>query len=181
MTPERVFRQMLKSRRMPSVTCVFYVFVTLLIVLPQLFVGFVWYEARTRGWAWTSTDSRNMYVDGAKTLVTASGIAVALLASSSVASARTGSGLVAFSAKVAAVSLIFCVCSSITLIVVLLRFYERAWSRRADELRAAGQAISEKEGKLNKFELLLILVFSDAALTSFLVGFAFLGRIAYHF
>jgi hypothetical protein len=65
--------------------------------------------------------------------------------------------------------------------VVLLRFYESAWSRRGDELRAADQSISEKEGKLNAFELLLILAFSDAALTSFLVGFAFLGRIAYHF
>jgi hypothetical protein len=166
---------------MPSWTCAFYVFVAILVFVSLLFVSVVWHEARTRGWAWTNADSRNMYVDGAKTLVTASGIAVALLASSSVASARIASTLLAFSAKVAAVSLIFCVCSSIGLIVVLLRFYERAWSRRGDELRAADQSISEKEGKLNAFELLLILAFSDAALTSFLVGFAFLGRIAYHF
>lgn len=65
--------------------------------------------------------------------------------------------------------------------MILLRFYERAWSRHADELRAAGQAISVKEGKLNPFELRLILLFSDGALTSFLVGFLFLGRVAYHF
>jgi hypothetical protein len=122
-----------------------------------------------------------MYVDGAKTLVTASGIAVALLASSSVASARAASGVVALSAKAAAVFLISCVCFSILLIVALLRCYERAWSRRGDELRAAGQRMSEKEGKLNAFELLLILSLSYAALASFLVGFALLGRIAFHF
>jgi hypothetical protein len=170
-----------RMRRMPSWTCAFYVFVALLVALPLPFVWSVWHEARTRGWAWTSVDSRSMYVDGAKTLVTASGIAVALLASSGVAAARTASALVAFSAKVAAVSLIFCVCTSIGLIVVLLRFYERAWSRRGDELRAAGQSTSVREGKLNALELLVILAFSEAAFTSFLVGFAFLGRIAFHF
>lgn len=166
---------------MPGWTCAFYVFTAALVAVPLLFVSLVWREAQTQGWAWTNPDSRNMYVDGAKTLVTASGIAVALLASSSVASARTASGLVAFSAKVAAVALISCVCFSLALIVCLLRFYERAWSRRGDELRAAGQRMTEKEGKLNEFELLLILAFSDAALTSFLIGFAFLGRIAFHF
>lgn len=166
---------------MPSWTCAFYVFITVLAAVPLLFVWFIWHEARTRGWSWTSADSRNMYVDGAKTLVTASGIAVALLASSSVASARTASGVVALSAKAAAVSLISCVCFSILLIVALLRCYERAWSRRGDELRAAGQRTSEREGKLTAFELLLILMLSYAALTSFLWGFAFLGRIAFHF
>jgi hypothetical protein len=166
---------------MPSWTCAFYVFVAALVVVPFLFVWHIWHEARTRGWSWTNSESRNMYVDGAKTLVTASGIAVALLASSSVASARAASGVVALSAKAAAVFLISCVCFSILLIVALLRCYERAWSRRGDELRAAGQRTSEKEGKLNAFELLLILVLSYAALASFLVGFAFLGRIAFHF
>ena len=180
-TERRRTARVLEFGRMPTWTCAFYVFVSVLVALPLLFVGLIWHESRMRGWAWISADSRNMYVDGAKTLVTASGIAVALLASSSVASARTASALVAFSAKIAAVSLILCVFSSIGLIVVLLRFYERAWSRRGDELRATGQHISEKEGKLNVLELLLILAFSYAALTSFLVGFAFLGRIAFHF
>jgi hypothetical protein len=166
---------------MPSWTCAFYVFVAGLAVVPFLFIWLVWHEARTRGWSWTSSESRNMYVDGAKTLVTASGIAVALLASSSVASAKAANGVIAFSAKAAAVSLISCVCFSILLIVALLRCYERAWSRRGDELRAAGQRMSEKEGKLNTSELLLILVLSYAALTNFLIGFAFLGRIAFDF
>ena len=165
---------------MPSWTCAFYVFVAVIGTLPMLFVGFSWHEAQSRGWAWTNPDSRNMYVDAAKTLITASGIAVALLASSSVASARTASTLVAFSAKVAAVCLISCVCLSLVVILALLRGYERAWSRRTEELMKAGDGPA-KEGKLNTTELLLILAPSGAALSSFIVGFVFLARIAFHF
>ena len=121
-----------------------------------------------------------MYVDGAKTLITASGIAVALLASSSVASARTASALVAFSAKVAAVCLISCVCLSIVVILALLRGYERSWSRNQERMTAAGQG-STNEGKLNTTELMLILVPSGLALSTFVTGFVFLGRIAFHF
>lgn len=121
-----------------------------------------------------------MYVDGAKTLITASGIAVALLASSGVSSARTASPLVAFSAKVAAVSLISCVIFSLLLILALMRCYELAWSRVNEQRIAAGQAAGD-EGKLNTGELTLILLPAAAALSSFLVGFVFLGRIAFHF
>ena len=120
---------------MSAWTYAFYTFVALLVLVPLAFVCVVLRESRMRGWSWINADSRSMYVDGAKTLVTASGIAVALLASSSVASARTASALVGFSAKVAAVSLISCVCVSMLLIVALLRGYERAWSRRGDDLR----------------------------------------------
>jgi hypothetical protein len=146
----------------------------------MVFVGFIGYEARKRGWAWTNPDTRNMYVDGAKTLITASGIAVALLASSSVASARTASPVVAFSAKVAAVCLISCVCLSLVVILALLRGYERSWSRNQERMTAAGQG-STNEGKLNTAELMLILVPSGLALSTFVTGFVFLGRIAFHF
>jgi hypothetical protein len=121
-----------------------------------------------------------MYVDGAKTLVTASGIAVALLASSGVASVKTAVPLVAFSAKVAAVSLISCVVFSLMVILALLRGYEVSWSRHNDERTAGGQG-SARDGKLNTGELTLILLPAGAALSSFLVGFVFLGRIAFHF
>jgi hypothetical protein len=146
----------------------------------MVFVGFIGYEARKRGWAWTNPDTRNMYVDGVKTLITASGIAVALLASSSVASARTASTLIAFSAKVAAVCLISCVCLCLVVILALLRGYERAWSRNQERMLAAG-AGSTNEGKLNTAELVLILVPSGLALSTFVTGFVFLGRIAFHF
>jgi len=121
-----------------------------------------------------------MYVDGAKTLITASGIAVALLASSAV-SAKTANHLVAFSAKVAVVCLISCVCLSLIVILALLRGFERAENRYIDEQRKAGKQIEAGEGKLNTTELLFILVPTSLALSCFLVGFVFLGRIAFHF
>src|SRR5467141_802012 len=165
----------------PTRTCVFYVFVSVLAGVPMLFVWHYWHEARSRGWDWISDDSRNMYVDGAKTLITASGIAVALLASSSVASAGVANPLVAFSARVAVVCLISCVCLSLVVILALLRGFERSQSRYIDEQRKAGKEPTGGQGKLNVSELLLILVPTGLALSCFLVGFVFLGRIAFHF
>jgi hypothetical protein len=122
----------------------------------MLFVWHYWHEARTRGWNWISEDSRSMYVDGAKTLITASGIAVALLASSAVASAKTANDLVAFSAKVAVACLISCVCLSLIVILALLRGFERAENRYIDEQRREGKQIQAGEGKLSTTELLFI-------------------------
>lgn len=173
-----------RIRRMagtPTWTCFFYVFVFALAVAPILFAWSYWYEARTHGWDWISEQSRSMDVDGAKTLITASGIAVALLASSAVASARTACSLVAFSAKVAVVCLISCVCLSLIVILALLRGFEWAQARYIDEQRKTGKNCTAGEGKLNTAELLCILVPTSVALSCFLVGFVFLGRIAFHF
>jgi hypothetical protein len=119
-------------------TCVFYVFVCFVASAPFLLMLHYWHEARTRGWSWTSQDSRDMYVDAAKTIITASGIAVALLASSSISPARTGSSLVAFSAKVVVVCLISSVCFSLIVILALLRGHERAQSRHIEQQRQEG-------------------------------------------
>ena len=159
----------------------FYSFVTLLAITPLALVRHYWHEAQKYDWQWISDDSRNMYVDGAKTLITASGIAVALLASSTVASARTVSPLVAFSAKVAVISLISCVCLSFTVILGLLRGFERAQSRELEKQRKERKDLTPGEGRLNSAELLFILVPVCICLSSFLVGFAFLGRIVCHF
>lgn len=102
-------------------TCFFYIVAVLLVVVPMVFVWSIWYEARVRQWNWISEHSRTMYVDGLKTMITAAGIAVALLASSTVSTVRTGNSLIAFSAKVAAICFISCVCVSIVAIVSLLR------------------------------------------------------------
>ena len=45
-------------------TCVFHIFVSALSAAPFLFVLHYWHEAKTKGWSWTSVDSRGMYVDG---------------------------------------------------------------------------------------------------------------------
>ena len=87
----------------------------------------------------------------------------------------------AFSAKVAVVCLISCVCLSLILILALLRGFERAKNRYIDEQRKTGKQIEPGEGKLNTAELLFILLPTSLALSCFLVGFVFLGRIAFHF
>jgi len=120
-----------------------------------------------------------MYFDAAKTLVAASGIAVALLAFS--ASTKTVvNPLVALSAKVAVVCLISCVCWSLIVILALLRGFQHSEARHMDEERDAGRAAIGGQGKLNESELLSILFPTCIALSCFLVGFAFLGRIAFH-
>ncbi len=177
---------MVKSTRMVEAhvwTCAFYVFVSALAAAPFIFVWHYWHEAATKGWSWSSVDSRVMYVDGAKTLITGSGIAVALLASSVFSQRATASSLVTFSAKVAVVCLISCVCLSLVVILALLRGHERAKARNIENLRAAGKLTGQQvdEGQLNKGELLFILVPGGCALSCFLVGFVFLGRIVFHF
>jgi hypothetical protein len=118
-----------------------------------------------------------MYVDGVKTMITASGIAVALLAASAAGPTRTSNALIAFSAKVAVVCLISCVCLSLIVIFALLRGYESARSRILE--RALGDSFREVE--LNDTELRWILIPALLGMTAFLWGFIFLARIAFHF
>jgi hypothetical protein len=162
-------------------THVFYVFVSVVAIVPFGIVWHYWHEAKTKGWSWTSQDRRNMYVDGVKTIITASGVAVALLASSSVSSGRTINNLIAFPAKIAVVCLISCVCLSLVVILALLRGHERAKARNIEEQRKAGTRAAITEGKLNTRELLCILVPSGLMLSFFFVGFVFLGRIVFLF
>ena len=126
-----------------------------------------------------------MYVDGIKTMITAAGVAVALLASSAVKTSGTAqtpsNDLVTFSVKAAVVCLIFCVALSIVVIFALLRSFEMAQSRYMEELKNAGKPAESGQGKLTTRELLFILSFAGLGLSFFLVGFAFLGRIAFHF
>jgi hypothetical protein len=165
--------------RNPHWTCIFYITVFCVTLGPLWFVLRVWRYARTKGFAWTSEDSRTMYVEVAKTLITASGIAVVLLASS-VSPERTADHVVAFSAKVAVVCLIACVGWSLVAMLALIRGHEEAKGRNIEERRARGLPTDVKEGKLTSGELLFTLFPSAIALTCFLVGLLFLGRIVFH-
>ena len=162
-------------------TFAFYIFAVVVGTSPLVFIGTIWHEARKRGWIWINEQSRNMYVDGVKTMIAGAGIAVALLASSAVSSVRTTNPIVASSAKVAVICLIGCVCISLVAIVALLRSYERAMSRYLEELRPQGNQSEISEGKLNVGELVFIVLPCGAALSCFLIGFAFLGRVAFQF
>jgi hypothetical protein len=74
-------------------TYLFYLVVAVAAIGALLFMYSMysfWRDSQVRGWNWTSHESRGMYVDAAKTLITASGIVVALVASSAFSSARQG-------------------------------------------------------------------------------------------
>jgi len=136
------------------------------------------------GRRYTGDDSRDTYVDVAKTMITASGIAVALVASITLSSEhRPTNPVTVFSAKVAAVLLICCVCASLVCILALARGHEQARSRYIDKRRAEGYQgrIEQYEGSLNNFELRVILLSAGGALSCFFTGFVFLGRIVFHF
>lgn len=112
-----------------------------------------------------------MYVDVSKTLITASGIAVALVASES---SRSLDPVAKFSAHLGVICLITCIAAGLTTILALTRGHERARSRNLE----AGQG--GEEGQLLDFELLFILIPGGIALSSFLIGLLFLGRVTFH-
>ena len=80
-------------------TYLFYTVVTVFAIVPLLFAYSFWYEARTKGWDWSSEGSKSMYVDVGKTLITASGVAVALLASLALSSAKSADRVLVSSAQ----------------------------------------------------------------------------------
>jgi hypothetical protein len=156
---------------MPSMTCFFYLFVLTAIIVPTIFMWSFWHYAKGRQWNYTSDASRAMYVDVAKTLVTASGIGVALVAS---ASARALDSIAKSSTRVGVVCLIVCISASLVTILALTRGHEMARSRNIE----AGKG--GEEGQLSDLELRFILIPAGIALASFLVGLLFLGRIVFH-
>jgi hypothetical protein len=149
----------------------FYLFIFIAVIGPTIFMWSFWRDARGRQWNYTTDASRAMYADVTKTLITASGIAVALVSS---ASARALDNVAKVSARVGVVSLIICISGALVTMLALTRGHERARSRNID----AGKG--GDGGQLSDFELLFILIPGGVALASFLVGLLFLGRITFH-
>lgn len=149
----------------------FYLFVLIAIIVPTIFVWTFWRDAKGRQWNYTTDTSREMYVDVAKTLITASGIGVALVAS---ASGHAMDSIAKFSTRVGVVALIICIAASLATMLALTRGHERARSRNIEARKGGG------EGQLSDLELQLILIPAGIALASFLVGLLFLGRITFH-
>src|SRR5580658_7705527 len=112
----------------------FYGFIFLVEALILGFIGHFWYkvaasnEVLSAQWRWTSEDSRDMWIDAAKTMITAAGIAAALVASLGVSSIRAVGAFFLWNEKVSTVSLVACVCSSMALILALSRGHEAAKS-----------------------------------------------------
>jgi hypothetical protein len=62
-------------------TCIFYVFVSCAALAPLWLIWDFGHRARTQGYGWTLEANRDMYANEVKTTLTASGTAVALVAS----------------------------------------------------------------------------------------------------
>jgi hypothetical protein len=151
--------------------CLFYLLVSAAIAGPSAFIWSFWRDAKKKNWNWTTESSRAMYVDVSKTLITTSGIAVALVSSDL---SHALDPIAKFSARIGVICLIVCITAGLTTILALTRGHERAQSRNIE----AGK--SGEEGQLLDFELLFILVPGAIALSSFLVGLLFLGRVTFH-
>ena len=147
-----------------------------------VFIWDFWAKAQHHGLRWSSTNSRNMYVDVFKTMITACGIAVALMASSSGGFARIMNDAIVHSAKIAVVSLILCVIMSLAAIIAVLRSFELAEFRQTVLARAARSVnVQGDEGVLTNAEIRMILLPSCLALLCFFTGFIFMANIVLHF
>jgi uncharacterized protein (DUF2062 family) len=149
------------------------------------FLGHFYYKAAQKTkesdqWRWSSEDSRDTWIDAAKTMISASGIAAALLATLAARQTPILNPLVASSVKAATAILVVCVCASMFLILALARGHEAAKARYMTKLRAEGHQGEIKEGPLSYFALRVMLVSAFVALSGFFVGFLFLVRIVWH-
>jgi hypothetical protein len=165
----------------PPLTVFFYSSVLLIgIIGPEICVYRIWRVTLQQQLMWTTENSRTMYVDVAKTFISASGISVALLAAASnrvpnLSSETYVKQIIATSAKVSAFCLISCVVSSLFVILALVRGFEMARARRVKVLGKEGHGA----GELTHTELLKIIVPAGVALPCFVTGFLFLGRVTF--
>jgi phosphatidylglycerophosphate synthase len=139
----------------------------LFIAITIPLVGFYsfWRDAQKAQWDWISDESVKMYVDAAKTFLTASGIAVAIV----VAALGQRLSPPAWIVQRAVGGLVTCVIFAPCAVLVLYRLFERARSRGNDN----------KQGRLTRLELGILLVMGYFTVEGFIVGFLYLGRIPF--
>jgi hypothetical protein len=157
-------------------TVAFYSFAALVEACIAWFMYDFYSKAMAANWRESSEDSRTMYTDAAKTMISAAGIAAALLASLSTHQNNSLAPLVAKSIKTATISLVVCVCVSMALILTLARGHEEA--KGLEQLKHPGTKVTS--GPLSDFYLRTTLAFAFVALSCFFVGFLFLARIVWH-
>jgi len=140
----------------------------LIIAITVPLVGFYsfWRDARKGQWDWISDESVKMYVDAAKTFLTASGIAVAIV----VAALGQKLSPPPWIVQRAVGGLVACVIFAPCTVLVLYRLFERARSRANDN----------KQGRLTRLELAILLVMAYLTVEGFLIGFLYLGRIPFN-
>ena len=137
------------------------------ITICQVLMGSFFYDAVRHDYRYVRSKSLAVYTEAAKTLLTSSGIAVAI----AVAALHGGNfSPPLWMLKRSIIYLISCILSSVAFIVVFARWWERAASRQGGNI---------DEGQLNWLELTATLLLADAALSSFFLGFLYLARTVY--
>lgn len=167
---------------------VFYGLALVVVAIVARFLRQIWVDAtsipdgRISQWRMSTVDSRTMYVDVVKSMITAAGIAVVLLASLSLNSQNTPPPLVRLFAKGAAVSLVLCICASLALMVCMSRFHEVASSRQIERRILSGETGPfANQGPFNDHELKVVLYLAGSSLSCFFLGFWFLLGIIWHY
>jgi hypothetical protein len=128
--------------------------------LTILFLFFILFLAQRKNWRCIDADSRQMYIDLGKSLITSAGIASAIIVGTYAKGVAPE-----WMAGRALIWLVACIIFATFYAVALSRFYEMAHSRGDDLLK--------------NWELRVILILSLFALGSFLTGFLYIGRIGY--
>jgi hypothetical protein len=131
-----------------------------------------WRDAQAREWDWITDGSLKMYIDAAKTFLTASGIAVAIVVASMGGKFSPPLWIV----RRAVSGLVACVVFAPITVLVLYRIYERARSRHQE----AEPKDPHPQGKLTRLELILLLIMAYLTTEGFILGFLYLARIPFH-
>jgi hypothetical protein len=152
----------------------------LCFIVPAVIVWDFWHEHTRQDWDWITQYGRDMYADVMKTLITASGVAVALI----VTALSGHNSSVTHSARLAVVTLTVSIVASMMTTFLLCRFYEKANSRARDVAGKSGMSPENPrwpsdQGQLKPHELALILFPAYFALAGFLLGFLSLTKMAF--
>jgi hypothetical protein len=127
----------------------------LALAVPAVYVFLVGKTAHTSQGVKADEATRSRYFEAVKTLVTAAGVAIAILAAGLRQSSSSPTGILRY----AALSLVFCVVLSACTMLEMSRVYERA-----------------SGASLKLEQLWSVLVLGYLALVTFLLGFLFLAR-----
>ena len=141
----------------------FQALLTVAVVLPMLGFYTFWRDAQQQEWDWINDESVKMYVDAAKTFLTASGIAAAI----AVGSLGGKLAVPAWIIQRAVAGLVTCVVLAPCSVLLLYRFYERAKGRQRHG----------SEGRLTRLELAILLIVAYFTVEGFILGFLYLARI----
>jgi hypothetical protein len=135
----------------------------LAVALPLLGFYSFWRDARDKEWDWITAESVKMYVDAAKTFLTASGIAAAIAVASLGGKLSPPAWIVERAVGGLVASVVLAPCT----VVILYRLYEKARSRENHD----------SQGRLTRLELAVLLTVAYFSVEGFILGFLYLARI----